>query len=194
MIYRQDFKKLFVRAGFIFGSFATFLVYGLTFNVIEFELQDSLFLAFAVLFPTLWCLSYLWYFFRTTDNELIKQIFGKVKSIQIQDITELSYEDNPARPLVYITFKKPGGGEDYIEFTTGVWSPHTLLTLNQELQQKNPNIKIKFDEKTKKDFEKDKDYHLNHPKNLFGWIVLGIKQMLWGILLAGVLVLIKETL
>ncbi len=192
MIFRQDIKKIYVRDLFLFGSFAAFVIYGLGFNEVSFSLQDLLFIIFIILFGMLGLLSYYWYFFEVTDKKLVKHIFSKVKSIQIQDITELSYVDNPARPLVYITYNKANGGEDYIEFTTGVWSPHTLLTLNQELQQKNPNIKIKFDDKTKKDFEKDKDYHLNHPKNLFGWIVLGIKQMLWGVALSAILIGIKR--
>jgi hypothetical protein len=194
MVFRQDFKKIYVRALFLFGTFGTFIVYGIWFNTITFGFQDLLFLIFIVLFPTLWCLSYYWYYLKTTDTELIKVIFGKVKSIPIEDITELSYENNPARPLVYITFNTPTGREDYIEFTTGVWSPHTLHTLNAELQRRNLNIEVKFDEKTKKHFEKDKDYHLHHPTGVFGWVLLGIRQISVGVVTSIILIAILKYL
>lgn len=159
-----------------------------------FELQDVIFLTILFFLPTIWCLSYSWYYFEVTNNELIKKIFGKVKSIPIRDIRELSYESNPARPLVYVIFNKPNGGEDYIEFTTGVWSPHTLYSLNEALQSKNSNINVKFDEKTKKNFEEDRNYHLGHPKSMFGWIILGLKQLLWGVALGVLLILILKYL
>ncbi len=194
MIFKQDFKKLYVRAAFIFGWWISTLLYIIFFLRSSFDSKEVIFVSFIVLFPLLWCLSYYWYYFKIVDDVLIKNIFGRVKSIPIKDITELSYEANPARPLVYITFNKSNGGEDYIEFTTGVWSPNTLYSLNQELQRKNPNIQVKFDEKTRKNFEKDKDYHLHHPNNIFGWVGLGLKQIIWGLLLAVILVAIQRYL
>lgn len=193
MIFRQDIKKLYVRAVFLFGSFVTLLVYGLFKNV-EFGLEDIVFIAGMILFPVFWCLSYYWYFFELTDTNLVKRIFGKVKSIPIKDITELSYVDNPARPLVYINFTTSSGREDYIEFTTGVWSPHTLYSLNDALQSKNPNIQIKFDEKTRKSFEQDKDYHSNHPQTAILWIGLGLKQLAWGVSLSILLIALYKYL
>ena len=145
-----------------------------------------------LLFPLIIYFSYYWYYFEINDGYLNKFIFNKTKSIKIEDITELSYEDNPARPLVYITFNKPNGGEDYFEFTTGVWSPNTLHELNDELQRKNPNIVIKIDEKTKKQFEKEKDYHLQNPKRIIGWAILGLKQISLGVGLGFVIVIILK--
>ena len=192
MVFKQDFKKVFVRDLFLFGSFATFAIYGVGFNNIDFELQDLFFIIFIILFAVLGCLSHYWYYFEVTDKELVKHIFGTVKSIPVSSIKELSYENNPARPLVYIVFNKPNGNEDYIEFTTSIWAPNTLYSLNETLHSKNLDIKIRFDDKTQKHFEKDKDYHLSHPKSIFGWIILGLKQVILGSLVSVILIAILE--
>ena len=193
MIFRQDFKKIYVRDLFLFGSFVTFVIYGVEFNNIKFSLQDLLFIIFIILFATLGCLSYYWYYFEVRDAQLIKHMFGRSKFFSIPTITELSYENNPVRPLVYITFNKPGDA-DHIEFTTAVWAPNTLYSLNRALQNVNPNINIRFDEKTRKNLEKDKDYHLNHPRNVFGWVFLGLKQIILGSFLSVVLIMVLKYL
>lgn len=194
MIFRQDIKKIYVRAIFLFGTFITMIVYGVSFNEIIFGSQDIIFLIILLSLLIVWFLSYYWYYFEVTQEVLIRKTFGMVKSIPISSITELSYEDNPARPIVYVVFKKRDESKSYIEFTTGLWSPFTLHSLNEILTKENPNIIVKFDEKTQKNFEKDRAYHLGYPKNIFSWILLGSKQLSLGVLMGIILILVLKYL
>ena len=191
MLYRQDIKKLYSSVLFLFASLGTLFVYAYVFNGATFRLEDALVLIFAVTFFILWLLAYRWYYFETNDHELIRHLYGNIKTIPISEIVEVSYEDNPARPLANVIFNIPNGRE-YLQLTTGAWNPHTLLSLNRDIQQKNPNIVIRIDNRTKKRFEKEKDYHLQHPKNIFGWIVLGLRQLLAGGLVGLILVVLLK--
>ena len=193
MIFNLDFKKVFVRALFLIGLFAFPVVWGIKFNNVVLYKTDIIPVAILFLFPLIWLLSYKWDYFLLENSNLTKYFILKQKTIPIEDITELSYKHTPATPLCYITFKT-GTSEDYVSFPFGLWTPYRLLQFNEALLKINPNISIIYDQKSQKDFEQDKDYHLTNPKNIFGWIALGFKQFFLGSIVGAILIAIRKLL